>query len=80
MPNKYVYKYGQPWQFHPQLFCRIFSLLIILHIACLSICIPIKNYDFCSRYKLQFFMQVCIIEYLFGTSQVNEYRASKRKL
>ena len=36
---------------------------------------PIENYD-------QFFMQVglCSIEYLLGTSQVNDYRASKKKL
>ena len=31
--------------------------------------------------KIQlFFMQVCIIEYLLGPSQVNVYRASKKKL
>ena len=50
-----------------------FSMLIISHIQCLSICIPIANYD-------HFFMQVCMIEYLLGTLQVNEYRARKKKL
>ena len=50
-----------------------FSLLIILHIKCLSICIPIENFD-------NFVMQVCIFKYLLGTSQVNVYRVSKKKL
>ena len=50
-----------------------FSLLILLHIQCLSICIPIEITS-------NFFMQVCIIEYLLGTSQVNVYRASKKNL
>ena len=32
------------------------------------------------KITINFFMQVCIIEYLLGTSQVNAYRASKKKL
>ena len=55
---------------------HFFSLLITLHIQCLSICIPNENYN----NFFYAFMQVYIIEYLLGASQVNVHRASKKKL
>ena len=38
--------------------------------------------DLYTHWKLRsiFFMQIYIIEYLLGTSQANEYRASKKKM
>ena len=50
-----------------------FNYAVAFFFSANNICIPIENYD-------HFFMQVCIIEYLLGTSQANEYRASKKKL
>ena len=36
--------------------------------------------DLYMKITINFFMQIYIIEYLLGTSQANEYRASEKKL
>ena len=68
-----INKKGKPWQFHLQLCCLIF---FFSH----NITYPMSFYLY-THWKLRsFFMEVCIIDYLLGTSQVNVYRASKKKL